>query len=315
MPNSISLESKKYATAEDLAMYRAISQGRYVMQLGDAVIQLDSLDEYDFLDASEKAEADADNPYWDEEKNRPECQDLPASVDHRAGQTPIRNQLHRGTCVCFASLACLEAMLLASKQQEFDLSEQYTNWLFMRFQGKTQCDDGMKTTFAAKYLSQAGVCQESLAPYEDRDVVRDHCGAGPSAAAQGDARYGIGNYTLIDNLGLQGPSIANTDYLECLLSSGHDVVFGTYVAWGKNPDENGVYDVILDRYGNPLAERGGHAILLVGYDRSGAIPYFIFKNSWGTAAGVQGYYYLSYDYVRQYAKYGYIVHEIRADFV
>ena len=54
-------------------------------------------------------------------------------------------------------------------------------------------------------------------------------------------------------------------------------------------------------------------MLIVGYDRAGLIPYFICKNSWGAAKGDGGYYYLSYDYLIEYAKYGYIVHGIRSD--
>lgn len=106
--------------------------------------------------------------------------------------------------------------------------------------------------------------------------------------------------------------VSGTDYLECILHHGHDIVFGTHVAWG-HPDANGVHDVILDPYGNPLRSRGGHAMLLVGYDRSGPIPYFIYKNSWRPTVGVAGYYYLSYDYVREYAKYGYVVLAARSD--
>jgi hypothetical protein len=56
----------------------------------------------------------------------------------------------------------------------------------------------------------------------------------------------------MDRLGLLGPGIANPEYLEVLICHGHDIVFGTNVAWG-NPDANGVYDVILDGYGKYAA--------------------------------------------------------------
>ena len=94
------------------------------------------------------------------------------------------------------------------------------------------------------------------------------------------------------------------------------MVFGTNVAWGREPDDNDVFDVILDKYGNPLASNGGHAMVIVGYDRSGnngSMPYFIVKNSWSNDFGVNGYMYLSYDYITTYAKYGYIVYTVRQD--
>lgn len=173
------------------------------------------------------------------------------------------------------------------------------------------CDDGLKTTNAAKYLSIRGVCEEPLCIYEDRATVRTHCAAGPDLVAQQQAIYGISSYSLIDNIGLNGPSIANTDYLEAILCKGLDIVLGTNVAWG-DPEPDGVLDIILDEFGNPLASRGGHAMLIVGYNRGeNHRPYFILKNSWGVTRGHAGYYWLSYDYMRQYAKYGYVVHTDR----
>ena len=303
------LARKRRATEEDLAMYRQLEGGRGAVVEGEEVFILDPEEEDDHLDTLEQEASEEDNPFWDFDNNAPEnAAALPDSVDHRPFQTSIKNQDFRGTCVCFASLANLEAILKRQQNKDYDLSEQYANWLYMRMQSRNQCDDGLRTTLAARYLSQYGVCEESYASYETRSQVELHCNASPSNNAKNNAKYGIDSYTLIDRLGFNGPSIANPDYLEKLLYEGYDVTFGTHVAWGR-PDSNGVYDVILDRFGNPLRSRGGHAMLIVGYNRvpETPIPYFICKNSWGAARGVSGYYYLSYDYIRTYAKYGYIV--------
>jgi Papain family cysteine protease len=192
------------------------------------------------------------------------------------------------------------------------LSEQYANWLFMKFEGRDQCSDGLRTTLAARYLSMQGVCEELDCPYEDLMTVQTHCTLEPSAKAKSNAKYGIKRYALIDRLGHFGPSIANPDYLEAILCYGLDVVFGTHVAWGQ-PNDDGVYDVILDSYGNPQGSRGGHAMLIIGYNKDVPLPYFICKNSWGVGSGINGYYYLSYDYIRTYAKYGYITQRIGVD--
>jgi hypothetical protein len=307
------LSAKRRATREDLAQYESIGENRFALRIGDTLVKLDALTEDDELDMEEKRLSSEDNPFWNEDDNRIECDVVPDTVDHRGEQTSIKAQLDRGTCVCFASLACLEAHAKRSGVAgELDLSEQYANWLFMRFLARDQCDDGLRTTLSARFLSTKGVCEEQYAPYEDFATVSTHCTADPSAEAKANAVYGIGTYTIIERLGYLGPSIANTDYLECVLSRGLDVVFGTHVAWGL-PDPNGVYDVVLDPYGNPLSSRGGHAMLIVGYVKNAPEPYFILKNSWGPERGVNGYYYLSHDYVRQYAKYGYIVHSLRTD--
>ncbi len=105
------LSKKRKATKKELAMYVATSRGRHVIKLGDEFIPLDSEGDDDRLDGAELQLAEQDNPYWNENLNVSECDATPDTVDHRDYQTPIRNQLDRGTCVCFASLACLEAII------------------------------------------------------------------------------------------------------------------------------------------------------------------------------------------------------------
>lgn len=305
------LANKRKATPEELELYRPINHGRHEIRVGEDFYRLDREDEHDNLDPNEKALAEIVNPYWSDNDNAPDrdtqCADV---VDHRPDQTPIKDQQDRGTCVCFASLACLEAILKRQLGTETLLSEQYANWLFMLQENKNQCDDGLRTTLAARYLSRFGVCLGADYPYENRATVHTHCTPGPAVSVQQGAKYGVGGFAIIDRIGLFGPSIANPDYLEALLCPGHDIVFGTNVAWGR-ADEDGILDVLLDSFGNPLQSRGGHAMLIVGFDKSGQKPYFIVKNSWGTDREHDGYYYLSYDYIRTYAKYGYIVYNVR----
>ena len=305
------LAQKPFATAAELAIYREIDGGRVGIEVGGRIFLLDREDEQESLDAEERKEAKSAHLYWDDNSNTPIKDSCPDVVDHRAQQSSVKDQLDRGTCVCFASLANLEALILA-QQEGVTLSEQYANWLFMRMQGRDQCDDTLKTTLAARYLTQYGVCEESSCLYEDLPTVLGHCTSDPSVQAKKCAQYGIGQYALIDRIGLFGPSIANTDYVEAILCHGHDIVFGTGVAWGY-PDANGVYDVIRDQYGNTKQVEGGHSMVMVGFDRSVEVPYIIAKNSWGTGVGVNGYYYLSYDYIRTYARYGYIVQQINTD--
>lgn len=308
------LTQKRVATAEELAMYRRLSDGRVEIRSGDRVFLLEKGDEQDRLDSEERREAKATHPYWNTATKAPEKSGCPDRLDRRNYQTPIKDQDTRGTCVAHAALANLEAILKAQGNLDIDLSEQYAHWLFMKFQGRDQCDDGIRTTLAARYLSKEGICKEADCPYEDFATVQTHCTSEPASQAKSNAKYGIEQYALIDRIGFFGPSIANPDYLEAILCHGHDIVLGTCVEWG-NPDVDGVYDVLLDEYGNPQAPDPdrGHAMLIVGYNRSVYLPYFICKNSWGVADGVEGYFYLSYDYIRTYAKYGYITQRIRVD--
>jgi hypothetical protein len=77
------------------------------------------------------------------------------------------------------------------------------------------------------------------------------------------------------------------------------------VAWTAK-DMNGIIDVKLGPSGQPIFGAGGHAMVLVGFEDTGEQKYFIVKNSWGTENRARGYLRLSYDYIRTYARYGYV---------
>jgi len=239
----------------------------------------------------------------------------PTVVDHRPNQTSVKNQSNRGTCVCFASMAGLE---VAYGGGSLDLSEQYANYLYMKAEGHGCKSAGLQTHMSADYLAAHGVCQEGICQYQnDKYNFPSYCNNGglPAPAkrvsAEASSPYRIKTYqkiwrndSLISDSGLW---INNPRYLEALLRSGKDIVFGTHVAGWVTP-YTGVLDVKLDPDGDPLPSVGGHAMLIVGYNKPG--EYFIVKNSWGTSKGQAGYLYLSYDYIRTYAKYGYVINEI-----
>lgn len=233
----------------------------------------------------------------------------PDTLDHRSNQTPIRDQQNRGTCVAFASMAGLE---VAYGSTTLDLSEQDAYHIYMRQEGRTCCYNyGLKTTNSADYLKNHAVCKETNWGYVNYGglgcPISNPNGHRPDAA-EDNARHKIKTCQMIwrnDELTTDsGTYINNPKYLESILHSGKDIIFGTHVA-GWSGSLAGVIDVQLGPGGQPLPSAGGHAMLVVGYDRPA--EYFIVKNSWGTGYGQSGYLYLSYDYIRTYAKYGYYV--------
>jgi C1A family cysteine protease len=77
----------------------------------------------------------------------------------------------------------------------------------------------------------------------------------------------------------------------------------------SNGNVGGTGDGIIDVQqvgGNPAPSVGGHAMLIVGYNR--LKNYFIVKNSWGSDWGHDGYAWISYEYIQTYGKYGYAVY-------
>ena len=234
---------------------------------------------------------------------------LPSTVDHRSSQSLIKDQGNRGTCVSHAAMALLEAYGHISD----NLSEQYTHYKFNEFLGRRHDENaGLRTTDSAPFLARSDgrVCLEPNWPYiSSQATVNNLVRAGtygPPQAAVNDQTYGIGAYKIIEDKGLTGESIKNTRYLEALLYQGYNIVIGVWVSW-DDKDNNGVLDPRLDSRGQPIG-RGGHAMLVVGYNRTE--QYFIVKNSWRNTWGHSGYGYFSYDYIRSCAKYGYVVDSV-----
>jgi Papain family cysteine protease len=234
---------------------------------------------------------------------------LPPIVDHRSTQSSIKHQGARRTCVSHASLALLEA----AAHIPDDLSEQYTHYKFNEFKGRPQDrDNALRTTDAPVLLARddGGICLETEWPYiSDQEPINTAVAAGtyrPPPSAFADQIYGYRTYKLIADAGLEGESIKNTRFLESLLALGFDIVIGAWASWD---DENNrsVLRPLLDPAGEPIG-RGGHAMLMVGYDRPN--QYFTMKNSWGPGWGHAGYGHFHYDFVRSCLKYGFTVSEV-----
>jgi hypothetical protein len=246
----------------------------------------------------------------------------PASVNLKSKMTTVKDQKTRGTCVAFASVAAIEhAYGRRGILKGFNLSEQDAFYVMKQEEGKgeTHCDDGLVTYRAAEYLSAAGVAKDRHWRYEKEGQLdcstKDGDDVRPEEAAD-NADYRIKESQIVlresDLDEDAGQWINNPRYLESILAAGYPIVVGVKVAgWS---DYQKTIDVQLDKDGEPLESDGGHAMLLVGYDR--ADEYFLFKNSWGAALGDGGYIRLSYDYMRTYGKYGYFifdVHDVRSN--
>jgi len=231
---------------------------------------------------------------------------LPAVIDNRSDQSPVKNQSSRGTCVSHAALACLEAF----EHIPDNLSEQYTHYKFNEFLNRAHNrDQGLRTTDSAGFLARSNgrICLESQWPYIPSQATINtqvsNGTYGPPTAATQNQQFGVSSYKIIGDNGLTGESIRNTRYLEALVYQGYNIVIGTWVSW-RDSNNDGILEPRFDTNGNPI-RRGGHAMVIVGYNRTQ--QYFILKNSWGSGWGQSGYAFLSYDYVRTYFKYGYVV--------
>lgn len=131
-------------------------------------------------------------------------------------------------------------------------------------------------------------CRSPRSPIIVRTSRRSAIKAAAEPACADNRRYGFGETIQLfgQGGGTGALSVNNTNYLEAFLDMGFDIVGGFWLTgtdWSDGTAESGVIDVQLDSYGNPIGGEGGHAMLIVGYNRT--FGYFIVKNSYGTEFG------------------------------
>lgn len=216
--------------------------------------------------------------------------DLPPHIDLRPICPPIVDQGKLGSCTANALAAVwgfLELNALANKTPDGELFDPTTfipaSRLFIYYQeraieGDIHWDRGANISTGIKALLSVGCCDENVWPY---DVSRFR------VMPTNDAMIEAGAHKITD----AGQLNSLYSIKDCL-ASGFPVVFGFTVF------SNFESDVVAEtgQLGMPVGrERGGHAVMIVGYDDTTKIV--IVRNSWGDSWGDKGYFYMPYDYV------------------
>jgi hypothetical protein len=255
----------------------------------------------------------------------------PAAYDLSAYQTPVKDQLDRGTCGTFATVAAIEAAYKRAHGLTLDLSEQYlfhvaksTGVSYPRiYQYENQSSywyGGGWVPDARRYAlpleAQAPYAGYARCPASNPSCVTLNAIPGAAALvwaadpaanhvtqqqvdafeysplhvppeARRGAKYGVASYSDYGAAVARDPAA-----LEALLASSKEVVVSVDLKWRLGA--GGVYDYDAGAAG------GGHAFLLIGYDR--AAGHFLVKNSWGGVAP-SAYLKVSYEFMRR-AAYG-----------
>ena len=220
----------------------------------------------------------------------------------------IRDQGSRGTCSIFATTFLIEFRTSRDKNREnMDLSEEYLNWA--KNQANHMDTDGGFFNLIINGYEQFGMVPLKQMPYESSfDSAHP---PQPSQAARSHARnfprYPIVFIKQWDNT--HGPSDAEFQTIKNTLKSGNPVATGIW--WLANFETVTVAGVPLLKYYPRSANSrsnppmfDGHSIDLVGYHEGPQYPgggYFIFRNSFGPSFGDNGYGFVSFQYIREYA--------------
>lgn len=251
---------------------------------------------------------------------------FPKAVDLSSKMSPARDQGRRGTCIAFSTTAGVEAF-----DKRLDLSEQHSFWQ-MREKGGNKatclsvkydaanpklCQDrgcyGANMQTAVSILQSTGLVAEKDWAYD----TTDNTGAGVNchesitwasklpAGLSSKKTVKLGRVEWLAGKGgyPREKRVDDPMVLMAILAQGYAVNIAIGVA-GTGWRSGELIDVELDATTKkPVEIRGGHGLLLVGYDYDKKA--FKFKNSWGSSWGQSGFGWLTFDYLKTYVTGGY----------
>ena len=205
----------------------------------------------------------------------------PNSVDLRSYCSTIENQGNLGSCTGQAIAGAIE-LLNNRNGKPTDVSRLFIYYYERVLLGTVNYDSGAYIRDGIKATNHYGASLESYWPYDIKKYKLQ-----PIIEARNDAlNRKVTRYERV------------ADFNGCIdaLSNGYPVIIGfnvytsfmsaTVAKTGNMP------------YPNTRRERllGGHAVLLVGYDKTKKV--FIVRNSWGTNWGAKGYFYMPFDMLK-----------------
>jgi C1A family cysteine protease len=233
---------------------------------------------------------------------------LPGSISLvDACAQPVRDQGDRPTCTVFAAVAILEYLLCRNQKARIDLSEQYLYWLVSQAGELVEGRAPLEAVF--DLARTAGVCQESLWPYDPTFLADNLTHGDPPGRQDCDADATGHRFTSVRSV--SDPQ--DVSALCQLLDDGQPVafeipLFDSY--WIPSLYYAG--QLALPPQGAGIIDR--HDVVLVGYQiqpQDASQNVFVFRNSvgplWGRDSAIgPGYGTTPFDYIASFAEKGWI---------
>jgi len=203
-------------------------------------------------------------------------------VDLREWDGRIEDQKNLGSCVGHAIAGAYELMLKRNYPGEYqELSSLYVYYNARINERLTELDAGATIRAGLKSVKDYGICTEEIWPYDPTKFdVR------PSVEAYEDGRRRtLENYRRLYTI----------TEVEQALNNNRPVVIGmnVYTSFFDLNDKDFTAKLPTNRVTEYYGE---HAVYLVGYDQTK--KEFLAKNSFGSEWGLNGYFFMPYDYVK-----------------
>lgn len=194
-----------------------------------------------------------------------EMADQPDALDHRdAGLvTGVKNQGHCGSCWAFSATGGIEGVWARMTGELVSVSEQQ-----LVDCAPGSCQGGNMSPAWNWVRDHGGIMTEADYPYQHKD---------------GECRFNA-SQAVASVTGHHTVAHTEQDLEAALYQVGYPISIAIHAGATFHHYSQGVYS-------DPDCVEGklNHAVLLVGYNKTGAEPYWIVKNSWGGNWGQGGY--------------------------
>lgn len=206
---------------------------------------------------------------------------VPRTIDLRSQCSPIEDQGDLGACTGHAIVGALEYLENIQHEHFIRLSREFVYYNERVLEGTVRSDAGASIKDGIQVIATYGACEETLWPY---DVSRFR--QKPSEQAYEDAlkRRALA-YAAVDQ---------TKEAITQCLALRKPIVFGIMVYDSFESDETASTGLVPMP---AVTEKclGGHAVMMAGYDLD--TDRVLVRNSWGKDWGIQGYFWLPFDYV------------------
>ena len=207
---------------------------------------------------------------------------LPSKSDLRNQFPPCYDQLQTSSCTGNGTIGALQSAQFHAEMPSVMLSRLFAYYNARKEEGDPSTDGGAEIRDVIKACNVYGIVEETMWPFSEDAVTKE-----PSWEVYEEAITDrIHFYASVD--------LTNADHIKVALSHGLPVVFG-FDVYSYFESEAMAKKGILNIPGSHESNLGGHCVVIVGHDDSTKM--FLVRNSWGTDWGINGYFWMSYDYV------------------